>query len=620
MAWIMAERGTGLGTKWLSRALSLLAAIAIVVTGSIDSARADGGTSGAGSAVTASRQAKNVAIITIKGEITDTTAQSVRRRLTLAERSGADAIVIELDTPGGEVWAVLGICSAIKASPIRNTVAWINPSAYSGGAIIALACRDIVTSNPGTLGDALPVSPMGLFSQLPEHEKQKVLSPLMAELVESARLYGRDELLVQGLVSRGVELWLIENSETGERMTINASEYEALFGEPPSRGVPALVSASTGGSEAGSGTGTSPQTQGKPRRSRRGAGGASGPLPTGAVDDPHPYIPATPELAKLKNEMKQRPVQAASSRPILTSADRSKWTLVEYVSSGDGPFVFKADQLLRYDLASEVVRNDEELKAYFGAKHALRMNQSWSEGLVAFLTLLPVRGVLLVIFLLGLFIEMTHPGVVLPGAIALVALAGLLAPPLLIDLANWWEVAAILGGIVLILLEIFVIPGFGVAGVVGVLLLLGGLIGTFVPEGSMFPDSPARERGLVYGAVTMLLSFVTAGALMYAVARHFGSIPLLNKLVLADPTPLDEQPGDELLRAMSDVEGPVKIGQRGVAVTPLRPAGRVQLAGEGDGRIVDVVSEFGFLDAGERVRVVNVSEFRIGVEKDRGNA
>ncbi len=603
---------------WIVRAITLLVALVLGVGAWNTPAMGDGGQTGssAGAAVPAARLAKNVAIITIKGEITDTTAQSVRRRLTLAERSGADAVVIELDTPGGEVWAVLGICSAIKASAIKNTVAWINPSAYSGGAIIALACREIVTNNPGTLGDALPISPGGLFSQLPEHEKQKVLSPLMAELVESARMYGRDELLVQGLVSRGVELWLIENAETGERMTINAGEYEAIFGEAPVRGVPALVSANTGGGETSAGPSSPSPTSGKARRSRRG-GSTSGPLPTGAIDDPHPYIPATPELAKLQNEMKQRPVQAASTRPVLTSADRGKWKLVEYISSGDGPFVFKADQLLRYDFANETVRNDAELSAYFGAKHLLRMNQSWSEGLVAFLTLLPVRGVLLVVFLLGLFIEMTHPGVVLPGAIALLALVGLLAPPLLIDLANWWEVAAILGGIVLILLEIFVIPGFGVVGVAGVLLLLGGLIGTFVPEGSMFPDTPARERGLVYGAVTMLLSFVTAGALMYVVARNFGSIPLLNRLVLADPTPPDEQPGDELLRAMSEVQGPVRVGMRGVAVTPLRPAGRVQLSGEGEERIVDVISEFGFLDAGERVRVVSVSEFRIGVERDR---
>jgi membrane-bound ClpP family serine protease len=596
--------------RWLNRPLLVLVAASIVLSASVRGGEADPPSV----AVPASRQAKNIAILTIKGEITETTSKSVRRRLTLAERAGADALVIDLDTPGGEVWAVLTICQAIKSSSIKNTIAWIHPSAYSGGAIIALACREVVTSSPGTLGDALPVSSFTAFSQLPEHEKQKVLAPLMAELIESARLYGRDELLVQGLISRGVELWLVENSQTGERMTINAAEYETLFDESPSRGVPGLVSASTGEASGAASPSPTSSDSSRPRRSRRTRSDA-GSSPSGLLEDPHPFIPATPELAALKGEMKQRPVNEPSSRPVLTHADRGKWRLVEYVSNGEGPFVFKADQLLHYELAASVVQNDEELKVSLGAKHLLRLDQSWSEGLVAFLTLLPVRGVLLVLFLLGLFIEMTHPGVVLPGAVAAVALLGLLAPPLLIDLANWWQVAAILGGIVLCLLEIFVIPGFGVAGILGVLLLMGGLIGTFVPEGSMFPDSPARERGFLYGAVTMLLSFATAGALMYAVARNFGSIPLLNKLVLKDVA-LADGPEDDLLSAMREVEGPLKIGDRGVAVTPLRPAGRAEIAG----RVVDVVSEFGFLDAGQPIRVVAVTEFRIGVEHALGDA
>lgn len=579
-------------------------------------------------AVPASRQASNVAIITIRGPIDDTAFKSVQRRLRLAERAGADALVIELDTPGGEVGAVLKICDAIKSSPIKNTVAWVNRDAYSGGAIIALACREIVTNDPATLGDAIPVlgQPFSIFGKvnaLPESERQKILSPLMAELVSSARMFGRDEMLVQGIVSRGVELWLVENAQTGEQWTINASEYEALFGEKPVRGSPMLASApgsvsanAAGGDPTagqGSASGAAPGGVKAPneRRSRRARPPTMAP-PPGVVEDANPYLPASPALAGLKGDMANRPIRTASARPLFTSGEKGKWTLVEYVSSGDGPFVFKADQLLRYELATETVRNDEELRAFFGGKHLLRLERSWSEGLVGFLTMLPVRGLLLVLFLLGLFIEMTHPGTVAPGAVALFALVGLIAPPLLIDLANWWEVAAILGGIVLVLLEIFVIPGFGVPGVLGVVLIMGGLIGTFMPQGSYFPGTPAGEQRLTYGAVTILLSMATAGALMYVVARHFGSIPMLNKLVLKDAGPVgDETGGDELLRAMDSGAGRVKVGAVGKAITPLHPAGRVDV----DGQVLDVVADSGYISSGTRVKVTSVGEFRITVDR-----
>jgi membrane-bound serine protease (ClpP class) len=207
---------------------------------------------------------------------------------------------------------------------------------------------------------------------------------------------------------------------------------------------------------------------------------------------------------------------------------------------------------------------------------------------------------------------MTHPGLVAPGAIAALALVGLIAPPLLINMANWWEVAAILVGIVLIALEILVIPGFGVAGVLGLLLLFGGLIGTFVPHGSLFPDSPRARNDLLYGVATVVMSVVTSGVAMYFISKNFKSLPLFGKLVLKDPVGNDDDSGQDLLAAMAESTGPVKKGMVGTAITPLRPAGRVELGG---GRIIDVVAELGFIPSGAAVKVTSVSEFRIGVER-----
>jgi membrane-bound serine protease (ClpP class) len=220
-----------------------------------------------------------------------------------------------------------------------------------------------------------------------------------------------------------------------------------------------------------------------------------------------------------------------------------------------------------------------------------------------------VFGLVLMIFLIALFIELTHPGLILPGTVAALALFTLIAPAILNDMASWWMVAAILAGLVCLGLEAFVIPGFGVFGVVGILLLFGGLVGTFVGgPGGLFPDSPEGKSNLLYGAATVLISASTSAVAMYFIAKHFGSLPFVNRLVLKE----EHGSFDEgLLAAMEPAStGPVRPGAIGIALTPLRPAGRVQI---GD-KIVDVVSDLGFVPPGGSVRVLTVDHFRVTVE------
>lgn len=606
-AWDVFARGP-MVVRFL--ALPLLVVLAVMSTGQ--------GPAQVPNVTPATRQANNIAVITIKGEINQTTLRSVVRRLQLAERAGAEAIVFELDTPGGDLMAVIGICTAIKASPIKNSVAWINRDAYSGGAVIALACREIVVNDPSTLGDAIIINSMfGQINQMAESERQKFLAPLIAELVDSARRNGYDELLVQGIASRGVELWLVENKATGQRLCITRAEYLMLFGQEPPQVAPALASApaipdseKTRTAQKDLGSQLDEFLKRSQRTGRRGPGQASKQTVPTNPDDPNRYVPAAPDMAPMFNDVTSAQ-ELPTSRPDLTPSEAGKWTVIEYLSTGSGPFIFKADQMQRYGLAVGVVRNDEELKAHFNAKHLLRMDQTWSEGLVSILTWFPVRGLLVVIFLIALFVEMTHPGLVAPGGIAAAALIALIAPPLLINMASWWEIAAILSGIVLIALEIFVLPGFGFAGILGLLLLFGGLVGTFVPQGAYFPDSPRARNDLLYGLATMVMAVVTSGIGMYFIAKNFKSIPVFGKLVLKDPSRVEDGQ-DEMLAAMGPSASPIKKGVVGTALTPLRPAGRVELPG---GRIIDAVADIGFIATGDKVRITSVSDFRIGVEK-----
>ncbi len=563
--------------------------------------------SGPAPAVSAGRAARNVAVITIHGSIDEWTALSVEQRIKRAVDDGADAIVFDINTPGGRLKAALDICTAIKSCPISNTVAWINPDAYSAGAIIALACREIVVNDPSSFGDALPVMVLpGLgIEPMPEEEREKILGPLLAEVVDSGRQNGYDEMLVQGLVRRGVELWLIEHIGTGERLFVTADQYELAVGRPPPmpRG-PAQVPSVTGG------PGSTPLAP-PPGSDSTGTAPVS--------ESPTAYQPASTRTSTAL----AREVDAAleirgsrTQRPNLRSPEHAgRYREVEYVSDGHGLVLLKADGMLRYGLAAAKVRSDADLKAHFGATSMARLEPSWSIGLVRFLTHPITRGLLIVIFLVSLFIEMTHPGVILPGAVATACFLALVIPPLLVDLAAWWAAGAIVLGIVLIAVELFLIPGFGFFGVVGVIALFGGLIGVFVggPAG-LFPTSTRGRTDLEYGAATVLISTVTSLIVMYFVGKHLPGLPIISRFVLKNAGPGSDaggDGGDGLLAAMAPAEGPIRPGATGRTLTPLRPAGRVQI---GD-QIVDVVADLGFIDSGVPVRVVSVDRFRTVVER-----
>jgi membrane-bound ClpP family serine protease len=642
-------RQTSTRRSSVRRALMLVSLLCLVISGvvatPISAAPQDGGagrvaeSSGATptaipqgtqpSSVPASRQATNVAIITIKGEILPTvTAVSFLRRLKEAEASGADALVIELDTPGGEVGAVLEICNAIKGSSIPNTVAWVNSNAYSGGALIALACRRIVVSGTAALGDALPIMVAGgQVVPMLEHERQKILAPLMMEVVDSARRNGYDEYLVQGIVSRHVELWYIENVQTGQRLAIDRDEYRTLFGTEPPRSRPRLVSAARGDgadasapSRSGGGIpGPSPDSPtGTPPGSGTGESGVTDPRSTMPPDVSGPgadlapemqYKPASPELAAIATDVSGGQT-IASERPVFTEADRGDWRFLEFISDGAGPVVMKHDDLKHYRFAEATINDDAELQAYFGASQMRRLDISWSERFTAVMINPIIRGVLIVIFLIGLFIELTHPGLVLPGAIASIALIGLIGPPLVIGMASWWEIAAIFGGILLIGIEIFVLPGFTLFGAIGLIALFAGLVGTFVQNqpGQLFPSSAGSRQDMLYGVATILLSTLSAFVAIYFISKNFGSLPIFSRLILKGSGEITES--DELLAAIDPGSGlAARVGQTGRTLTPLRPAGRAMI----EDRPIDVVAEGGFLDAGIDVVVVEASPFRVVV-------
>jgi len=525
-------------------------------------------------AVAAARQATNLAILPIEGPIDLYTALSIDRRLRLAEASGADAVVIELDTPGGEVGAVLEICNALKSTTL-GTTAWVNQDAYSGGAIIALACQEIVVAPYATMGDAAPISmnPVTFAQGLQRTERQKILQPLISEVVDSARRRGYDERLVQAFLTLGIELWLIEHAPSGRRVFVSETQFTDLFGTEPPRDAVRAPSGATPGVEAAAGD------------------------------------PLDPEIRSAVEQAQELPPTV----PDLSGEDPAEWTLVEYATDGESLLTLKTEDLQRFGFAAAVIPDEAALAARFGAVNVTRVEPTWSERMVSVMTSMWVRGVLIAIFLVAAFVELIAPGFGFPGLVALGALALLFGPPALVGAAAWWALVAVVGGVLLLLAEVLILPGFGFFGIGGLIALFVGLVGAVIGPGPLFPDSPDRSQDLLHGLATVLVSGASAGVAMFYITRYHGSLPLLNKLVLTARSG-DTLESEELITAnpRRSHAPSVALGDIGVATTTLRPSGTAEF----DGRLVDVVAGLGMIDAGQRVRVSEVDGVRVVVDAE----
>ncbi len=172
-------------------------------------------------------------IVPIEGEINDVTYESLSRRLEEARSAGAAYVVLELNTPGGLVTSTLDICNYLKNVTDVKTVAWVHPHAFSAGALIAVACHEIVMSSSSRLGDVAPIimSPTEGLQELGKTERAKAESPILKEFRDSAHRRGYDALLCEAMVRLGNEIYWIENTQTGERKFVRAAD-RAQYLEP----------------------------------------------------------------------------------------------------------------------------------------------------------------------------------------------------------------------------------------------------------------------------------------------------------------------------------------------------------------------------------------------------
>ena len=289
------------------------------------------------------------------------------------------------------------------------------------------------------------------------------------------------------------------------------------------------------------------------------------------------------------------------------------------LDSADTLFTVSADVATKIGLASGMAPSAEALAANRGLNLVADLTPTGGERFVEALSSPAARFILFVAFLISMYVAMHLPGTGLPEAAALTALGLLVGIPLLTGYAQWWEVVLVVVGIALLALELFVIPGFGVAGIAGILLMLVGLLLTFVGNVPGVPGSwntPAVRTGLLTGVSTIVGGIACSLVLSLWLRRYLPRVPYFNRLVLSTVSGAPKPAAAAVFGPASEASADAWpfVGTVGRAVTDLRPGGTAEFPFGDDSRTASVVTEAGFVSAGTKLAVLEVRGSRIVVK------
>jgi len=213
-----------------------------------------------------------------------------------------------------------------------------------------------------------------------------------------------------------------------------------------------------------------------------------------------------------------------------------------------------------------------------------------------------LQGIFLMMIIGGIYFEIQSPGLGLPSIIALIGAVLYFSPLYISGLALNWEIVLFILGLILLAVEIFVTPGFGVAGVLGAILSLTALIFAMIDNDTLYFEGKLNLRALLEPCAIVLVSTVTA-----LVLSIWGASKLYPRKSFAYIAQKTELKGDEGWVGVETDSLAACVGQVVTAATEMCPSGKVEY-GE---RQYEAVMEYGSANAGDSLRVIRAEGGRL---------
>lgn len=463
----------------------------------------------------------------------------LRKVLERARRKGVRAVIFELDTPGGRIDVALRYLSVFAKSEVP-VIAHLNPQGISAGMIIALAADRIAMDRAGIIGDAMPIEATPWMQR-----------PITAPPAKSS-----------------------PETDGGQDTARTGKKPERQSGHDGNPLEPLLR-------ELDRARGADRQLTSEDKR----------------LTD-QKFLTVFFKILQVLAEKNSRPVNVirATADPYIALTDGKDG--IDHQAGS--PLTLSAKEAHQLGVVDYLVSSRKEILKEIGLRNARieEIRPDATEQIFYFLAHPAVAGVLIMLGLVGLFIEIKTPGFGVPGILGICMIVLYFIGQIAVGASEWGPMVLFFIGTVLVAVEIFLIPGFGLVGILGGGCILGSMVAAFG-----FDNFET--------AVAVVGCGLAAALLVIAVL----AIYVLPKTALFHRFALTEDIGRDNGLEADQVETLTGhgIGSRGVTVSPLRPAGIVIL----DGNRFDATTEGGFIDAGCEVEVVGKRNFQLIVREKK---
>ncbi|MCM1482997.1 MAG: nodulation protein NfeD [Muribaculaceae bacterium] len=272
---------------------------------------------------------------------------------------------------------------------------------------------------------------------------------------------------------------------------------------------------------------------------------------------------------------------------------------------------FTPDEAIQWGYAEGKAETTDDVLRQLGITdyRMTSFEPSWEDKLLGFLTNPAFQAVLIMVMIGGIYFELQTPGMGFPSAAALIAAVLYFLPLCIGGIISTWVVILFVIGLILLLLEIFVVPGFGITGIGGIaamtVAVFMGLLENFAPDSSesfRFIDM----HSVAYSILTLLAGAALAVGAIALLTSRFGPKFIRRGSELSHSQEIDKG------YIGVDMSALRHVGTTAVTVTDLHPSGKIRIDGEGT---FDAVAEHGFIDADTQVRVTRFSGAQLYVEQ-----
>lgn len=282
--------------------------------------------------------------------------------------------------------------------------------------------------------------------------------------------------------------------------------------------------------------------------------------------------------------------------PAIAEAMVDERVVIPHLTDSGQVLTFTAQEAMKHGYCEAITPDVDGIareRLHYDSYRIEQYTPSLYDKIVGFLTNPALQALMITFIIGGIFFELKAPGIGLPTAVALIAAVLYFLPLYLGGTAENWEILLFVAGVILLILELFVIPGFGIAGITGGVLILASLILALVSN-VVFDFTFVSGKAISRSILTVMAGFVIAVLLLLLLSRRIGQKGLLYNFALHA-----EQAGDEGYIGVDETPRRL-VGKRGVTVTRMAPSGKIKV----DGEIYDAISLYSsFIEAGSEITI-----------------